>query len=146
MDDFYTACGGLTPDKLDLDVRQLDVGGTKVVEIQPTFEDAPSNWLELFDRRDTVPDFCNISVPGRAAINVVVAARCGSLFRTKSFRTGVSLESAPKSSYEPILFAGSEHAEVSPPEDYRTSLQDGGIVFTFDFSVEKGRSGYCVES
>ena len=74
MDDFLFRTVVLTPQHLKLDVRQLDLGGTKVVEIAPTFEDAPAEWLSIFDRRDSVPDFYNISVPGQGQLHVARTA------------------------------------------------------------------------
>lgn len=140
MDDFLFRTVVLSPDKLNLDVRQLDVGGTKVVEIQPTFEDAPSNWLELFDGRDSVPDFYNISVPGQGQLHVAVAPQVKRvLSEIKSFpNRRIAGKRAQVFLRNPYSLLGSEAAGVIPPEDYERSLQDGGIGFyTFDFSVEK---------
>ncbi len=140
MDDFLFRTVVLTPEKLNLDVRQLDVGGTKVVEIQPTFEDAPANWLALFDGRDSVPDFYNISVPGQGQLHVAVAPQVKRvLSEIKSFpNRRIAGKRAQVFLRNPYSVLGGDAAEVVPPEDYERSLQDSGIGFyTFDFSVEK---------
>lgn len=148
MDDFLYRTVVLTPEKLKLDVSQLDVGGTKVVEIQPTFEDAPANWLELFDRRDSVPDFYNISVPGQGQLHVAVAPQVKRvLSEIKSFpNRRIAGKRAQVFLRNPYSLLGSEAAEVVPPEDYERSLQEGGIGFyTFDFSVEKDDLGNILD-
>ena len=124
MDDFLFRTVVLTPEKLNLDVRQLDVGGTKVVEIQPSFEDAPANWLELVDRRDSVPDFYNISVPGQGQLHVAVAPQVKRvLSEIKSFpKRRIAGKRAQVFLRNPYALLGSEAAEVVPPEEYERSL------------------------
>jgi SNF2-related domain/Restriction endonuclease/Helicase conserved C-terminal domain len=46
----------LTPEKLKIGLRSNDVGGTRMVEIIPSFPGAPSNWIEIFDGRREIPD------------------------------------------------------------------------------------------
>ena len=144
MDDFLYRTVVLTPETLDLGVNQVDVGGTKVIEIQPTFEDAPPNWLDLFDRRDTVPDFYNISVPGQGQMHVAVAPQVKRvLSEIKRFpKRRIAGKRAQVFLRNPYAVLGSEATDVIPPENYERSLQDGGIGFyTFDFSVENDVSG-----
>jgi hypothetical protein len=144
MDDFLYRTVVLTPEKLNLDVRQLDVSGTKVVEIQPTFEDAPANWLALFDGRDSVPDFYNISVPGQGQLHVAVAPQVKRvLAEIKSFpNRRIAGKRAQVFLRNPYAVLGGDAAEVVPPEAYERSLQDSGIGFyTFDFSVKNDDLG-----
>ncbi|HEY8128681.1 MAG TPA: SNF2-related protein, partial [Hyphomicrobium sp.] len=51
----------LTPEKLDIGLRANDAAGTRVVEVIPTFEGAPNDWLRHFDERAGVPDLYNIT-------------------------------------------------------------------------------------
>ena len=46
----------LTPEKLDIRLRSNEAGGNRIVEIIPTFHDAPKIWLDKFDQRPNVPD------------------------------------------------------------------------------------------
>lgn len=50
----------LTPDKLDIGLRANQAGGTRVVEIIPSFQGAPDSWVDEFDKRPTVPELYNI--------------------------------------------------------------------------------------
>jgi hypothetical protein len=53
----------LTPEKLDIGLRSNEVGGTRIVEVIPSFQGAPENWLDVFDTRASVPDLYNITSP-----------------------------------------------------------------------------------
>jgi len=144
MDDFLYRTVVLTPEKLNLNVRQLDVGSTRVVEIQPLFEDAPANWLDLFDGRNSIPDFYNIAVPGQGQLHVAVAPQVKRvLSEIKRFpNRRIAGKRAQVFLRNPYAILGSEAAEVVPPEDYERSLHDGGIGFyTFDFAVESDSIG-----
>jgi hypothetical protein len=66
LDGFCSAVLSLTPERLDIGLRSNETGGTRVVEIIPSFQDAPSNWLDVFDARGSVPDLYNI--PSRDGI------------------------------------------------------------------------------
>ena len=50
----------LTPEKLDIGLRANQAGGTRVVEIIPSFQGAPENWISEFDERPTIPELYNI--------------------------------------------------------------------------------------
>ncbi|MBK8762399.1 MAG: DEAD/DEAH box helicase [Sulfuritalea sp.] len=144
MDDFLYRTVVLTPEKLNLSVHQLDVGGTKVVEIQPLFEDAPANWLDLFDGRNSVPDFYNIAVLGQGQLHVAVTPQVKRvLSEIKRFpNRRIAGKRAQVFLRNPYALLGGEAAEVVSPEDYERSLHDGGIGFyTFDFSVESDAIG-----
>lgn len=51
LDDFLHRSVVLTPDRLDIGLRKsIEIAGDSVVEIAPSFEGAPPDWLERFDR------------------------------------------------------------------------------------------------
>ena len=37
-------------------LRKAESGGTKVIEVAPSFQGAPESWLDVFDRHRAVPD------------------------------------------------------------------------------------------
>src|SRR5271155_2397088 len=63
LDGFLFRSVVLTPEKLDIGLRSTAAGGTRVVEIIPSFQSAPQNWIDVFDARGSVPDLYNISSP-----------------------------------------------------------------------------------
>jgi hypothetical protein len=56
LDDFLFRTIILTPDDLEIGLNRTTVGGTRVVEVQPRFPDAPQKWLDRFDALSIVPD------------------------------------------------------------------------------------------
>jgi hypothetical protein len=57
LDDFLVRSTVLTPETLSLELRKSDVvADDRVVEIMPTFRDAPPGWLEAFDSSKDVRD------------------------------------------------------------------------------------------
>lgn len=55
LDAFLHRCVVLTPEKLAIGIRKAQVGDDSVIEVQPTFDGAPPDWLERFDRIRGVP-------------------------------------------------------------------------------------------
>lgn len=57
LDDFLYRSVVLTPEKLEIGLRRSEVvDNDHVVEIEPGFEGAPSDWLDAFDRSKDVRD------------------------------------------------------------------------------------------
>jgi hypothetical protein len=56
LDAFLHSTVVLTPEKLQFGLRKNDTGGAKVVEVVPTFDGAPDDWLNAFDTRGGVLD------------------------------------------------------------------------------------------
>ncbi|HMW14488.1 MAG TPA: SNF2-related protein [Pseudomonadales bacterium] len=54
LDTFLRKSVALTPEKLTIEIRKIEVGDDTVIEVQPGFDNAPSDWLERFDRQATV--------------------------------------------------------------------------------------------
>ncbi len=56
MTGFLYKCIVITPDKLKIDLRRGDALGTKVIEVIPSFNECPENWLDAFDKQNSVLD------------------------------------------------------------------------------------------
>lgn len=54
LDDFLHRTVVLTPEKLAIGLRRVQLADDTVIEIQPSFEGAPENWLERFDYQTAV--------------------------------------------------------------------------------------------
>jgi hypothetical protein len=71
LDDFLFNTVILTPEKLQIGLRKEETGGSKVVEVTPTFDGAPDGWLKAFDTHGSVLDRYNIATPnGIVAIEI----------------------------------------------------------------------------
>ena len=68
-----------------------------VVEVQPSFEEAPSNWLQTFDHYNQVQDQYSISLPDGGVAHVVIDPQVKNvLSEIKRCRIDVYLVSALK--------------------------------------------------
>jgi Superfamily II DNA/RNA helicases, SNF2 family len=56
LDAFLYRTVVLTPERLQLGLRRNDVGGTKMVEVVPSFASCPDGWLDRFDTLSSVQD------------------------------------------------------------------------------------------
>ena len=54
LSDFLYRSVVLTPEKLLIDLNRIDVGGTKVVEVIPSFGSCPQGWLGQFDSHSQI--------------------------------------------------------------------------------------------
>ena len=63
MDDFLRKTIVLSPETLKLDMRRNRVMDELLVELQPTFENAPANWLQVFDDYHSVQNRYSVSLP-----------------------------------------------------------------------------------
>lgn len=64
LDDFLVRSVVLTPETLDIQLRRSEVvADDRVIEVIPGFEEAPPNWLDVFDRRSDVPERYDIVSP-----------------------------------------------------------------------------------
>ena len=54
----------LTKDSLDLIFVNADVSGTQMIEFQPTFPEAPSDWMNIFDRWSDIPEDVDFPTDG----------------------------------------------------------------------------------
>ena len=80
MTDFLRKTVVLTPERLRMVMRKGDVGGTSMVELQPSFDGAPDRWLEIFDRIGDVPERYDIP-DGNGIVHVMLAPEVRTVLR-----------------------------------------------------------------
>jgi len=74
LDDFLNRCVVLRPETLDIRLRRsAAVTDDAVIEIEPSFRDAPSNWLQVFDDAAGVRDRYDIPTQD-GIVQVLVSA------------------------------------------------------------------------
>lgn len=74
LDDFLHRTVVLTPEKLAIGLRKVQVADDTVIEVQPTFEGAPENWLERFDRQASVQSRYDIPT-AQGIVQVVIGSK-----------------------------------------------------------------------
>lgn len=68
-----------------------------VVEVQPEFDEAPSNWLETFDQYNNVQDQYSVSLPDGGIAHVVIEPQVKQVLNEiKKCQTDVFLVSVHK--------------------------------------------------
>ena len=72
LDEFLRKTVVLSPEKLQLNLRKNLISQESVVEVQPEFDEAPSNWLQTFDHYNQVQDQYSISLPDGGVAHVVI--------------------------------------------------------------------------
>ena len=72
LDDFLHRTVVLTPEKLSIGIRKVDIDDDKVIEVQPSFDGAPADWLDRFDRQATVQDRYDIPT-SEGIVQIVVS-------------------------------------------------------------------------
>lgn len=74
LDAFLSRSVVLTPEKLTIGIRKAAVADDTIMEIQPTFDGAPANWLTYFDKYQHVRSRYDIST-NDGVVQVVIAPK-----------------------------------------------------------------------
>lgn len=72
MDDFLYKTIVLSPEKLQLHLNPIQLANEKGIEIQPLFDEAPLNWLDMFDRYHQVQGRYEVSLPNGGQVHIVL--------------------------------------------------------------------------
>ena len=141
LDDFLTKTIVLTPENLDLELERLEDAS---VRITPTFQNAPSEWLSLFDNRAMIPDYYNITDSNGDLIHVAISEPVRKVLSEIKRMPGRVARSKRAQAFvrNPYAVLGDLAEAVIPPERYEYSLQSANIVFyTFEFDVKQDGKG-----
>lgn len=132
----------LTPDKMRLSMERRGDGDAKVLEVIPSFDEAPDQWLNLFDRlplRDSydVPD-------GPSLVRVVLAPEVKSVLAEIKRMPGRRASGPRAEAFvrNPYGVLGDDAQAVLDPEQFEQARSDAGIRFErFTPKVERGEYG-----
>lgn len=136
LDDFLSKTIVLTPETLNLELERLD---KQAIRIKPTFEDAPTDWLERFDHLTSIPDYYNLSQPGGGLIHVAISPPVKKVLNEIKRMPGRTVRGKRAQAFirNPYAVLGEAAESVMPPDTYQAALQHADIVFyTFDISAK----------
>jgi SNF2 family DNA or RNA helicase len=142
VSDYVSKTIVLTPEKLKLEIEKRGEANERVIEICPTFEDAPSDWISIFDRfplSDSyeVPDGLSVT---RIVLTPEVKAVLDEVKKMPARR--VSGSRAEAFVRNPFSLLGEEAGKVLKPEDVEFQLTKAGISFAqFTPHAEFGEFG-----
>ncbi len=128
LDDFLYRTVVLTPDRLQMAVRRSE--GLGLVEVEPWFEGAPADWLEVFDKSSQVRGRYDLPTPD-GIIQIMISPEVGTVLREVKRMPGrrVAGERAQAFLLNPIAALGPDAAAVVDEEQFEKAKQQAGIVF-----------------
>ena len=138
LDDFLRKTVVLAPEKLQLNLRKNLISQESVVEIQPEFDEAPSNWLKTFDQYNNVQDQYSISLADGGIAHVVIEPQVKQVLNEikKMPNRRISGERAQVFLHNPFAQLGDDAIDVISPESFEKSKQQAEI-YTYSLKLEK---------
>lgn len=149
MDAYLASTPVVVPETLDLDLRDHEVGGTRIVEVAPRPEGAPERWIEQFDRFQSVRPRYDVTLPGGGMAHVVlpepVREVAGAIKALPGRRIGGT--EAAAFLQNPYPFLGENSEKVLPPERFEQTKRAAGLVeWELDLQPEEqGWGGVLVD-
>lgn len=138
LDEFLRKTIVLAPAKLQLNLRKNLISQESVVEIQPDFDEAPSNWLQTFDHYNQVQDQYSISLPDGGIAHVVIDPQVKNVLNEikKMPNRRVSGERAQTFLHNPFAQLGDDATQVISPEGFEKSKQEAEI-YSYSLQIDK---------
>lgn len=147
MADFLRKTIVLTPEKLRIDLRKADVGAGKLVEVMPSFDNAPGRWLDHFDRLAEVPERYEIP-DGTGIVHVLLSPEVRTVLREIRRMPGrrIAGERAEAFIRNPFATLGPDATSVIDPSQFEQAREDAGIAFArFTARARRDDKGYPYE-
>jgi hypothetical protein len=130
LDDFLLKTVVITPERLRLNLRKSDAPGQKVVEVEPTFDGAPSDWIAAFDRGTRIPDRYDLATPN-GIVQVLITPAVRNVLGEVKRLPGRRVAGARAEAFliNPIAALGESAAEVLDADEFEAIKEAAGIVF-----------------
>lgn len=147
LSDFLRKTVVLSPERLRIEMRKSDIGVGRLVEIIPSFVQAPIGWLEHFDRLTQVPDRYEIT-EGNGLIYVLISPEVKTVLQEVKRMPGrrVGGERAEAFIRNPFAALGPDATSVIDAEQFEAARDAAGIGFaSFIVRVRRDPSGYPFE-
>ena len=131
MDGFLDKTIVVRPESLRLTPRKTSVGSTPVIELEPTFDGQPANWLQSFDGQKQVQDRYRVADADGSVTHVLIEPEVKSVLdyvRTLPGRR-VAGDAALSFVRNPYSALGDDASKVLDAERYEEDLAEAGIFF-----------------
>ena len=143
LSDFLFRSVVLTPEKLLIDLNRVDVSGTKVVEVIPSFGGCPEGWLKQFDSGNSIPPRYDISTAEGIVQVIITPAVKAVLSQIKKMPArrvaGVRAEAFV---VNPFAALGEDASATIDVEQFEQARIDANLTFDrFTAHVEKDPLG-----
>jgi len=138
LDEFLRKTIVLAPEELQLNLRKNLVSSESVVEVQPDFSDAPSNWLQIFDSYNEVQNEYTISLPEGELAHVIIEPQVKNVLSEikKMPNRRIAGERAQTFLHNPFAQLGEDAVEVISSEGFEQSKEAAGI-YSYRLLIDK---------
>jgi hypothetical protein len=136
----------LTPEKLDIGLHSTEAGGTRIVEVIPTFQGAPGNWLDVFDTRRSVVDLYNIP-SSDGIVQILVSPHVKTVLENIKRLPGRRVAGARAEAFlvNPYAALGEAASETIDEAQFMSARAEAGLLFErFTAHIERDAVGYPV--
>lgn len=143
LDDFLRRSVVITADRLKLDFRQANVSGTRLVEVVPSVDNVPVDWLDKFDRLDSIPQRYDLPTP-EGIVQVIVSPEVRSVLEEIKRMPGRRVTGARAERFlsNPVAALGPEASAAVDPEQVEEAKASAGIdSVTFTARIERDAVG-----
>jgi hypothetical protein len=130
LGDFLLKTIVLTPQKIKLGLRNIEVPGALTLQVEPKFEGAPDQWLDAFDRSPNVPERYDIPT-GDGIVQVIIDPEVRAVLKEIRRWPGryVSGQRAEAFVRNPFAALGEDAAKVIDEQDFEAAREKAGIAF-----------------
>lgn len=143
LSDFLYRSIVLTPEKLKLDLKRVDLGNSKVVEVLPSFENCPEGWLSAFDSRADIPS--RYDMPTKEGITqVIITPAVQAVLNEIKSMPGRRVAGARAEAFvlNPFATLGEEASKVIDAEDFEKAKISANLTFDrFTAHIERDALG-----
>lgn len=143
LGDFLFRSVVLTPEKMLIDLNRVDIGGTNVVEVIPSFPGCPKGWLDQMDRCSDIPDRFDIPT-SEGIVQVVVTSAVKSVLRQIKKMPGRRVAGSRAEAFitNPFAALGEDASTAIDADQFESARIDAGLVFErFTAHVERDPMG-----
>ena len=123
-----------------------ETSGTRIVEIIPSFQGAPEDWLDVFDTRGSVPDLYNITSPD-GIIQILVSPHVKIVLENIKRLPGRRVAGARAEAFliNPYAALGEAASETIDEAQFMSARAEAGLLFErFTAHIERDAIGYPI--
>ena len=131
MDGFLADTIVLRPESLQLKLRKSELDSVAVIEVEPSFDGQPENWLNQFDQFQQVQDRYHITATDGSLTHVLITPEVKAVLETVRRMPGrrVCGDDALTFIKNPYAVLGDDAIKVLDADVYEQNRTDAGIFF-----------------
>lgn len=144
LDDFLRRSVVLTPERLNISLRKTVIAEDNIVEIAPSFEGAPEDWLERFDAHGSVPNRYDIPTPD-GILQILITTQVKTVLQEikRLPLRRISGSRAQAFALNPYATLGQDAKDVIDEEQFEQAREQAGLLYErFTPQIKRDSTGY----